>query len=62
MGLRLTEGVDIARIQALSTDFLNQNALERLKVDGLISHRDGRIATTEKGRPLTNAILRDLIN
>lgn len=62
MGLRLTEGVDIARIQALSADFLNQNALEQLTMDGLIADHDGRIATTEKGRPLTNAILRNLIN
>ncbi len=61
MGLRLRSGVDMARLQPLaaSKSFAEKSAgLEGL---GLIRMTDGRLAATERGRPVLNAILRELL-
>ncbi|MEM5477920.1 radical SAM family heme chaperone HemW [Pacificibacter sp. AS14] len=60
MGLRLSEGVDIGRASALQgSPFVIQN--KYLSEDGLITTENGRLSVTPKGRPLLNAILRELI-
>jgi len=61
MGLRLREGVDLSRHEPLLSDkaFLNKiNELAEINMVAL----DGNILTvTDTGRPLLNAVLRDLL-
>jgi oxygen-independent coproporphyrinogen-3 oxidase len=60
MGLRLSEGIDLDRASALhGRPFVIQN--KHLSEDGLITTQNGRLSVTPKGRPLLNAILRELI-
>lgn len=54
MGLRLTEGIPADLIE-------NPNKVQELVDDGLIETTPERIRTTPKGRPLLNAILRELL-
>ena len=56
MGLRLTEGVATAAI----TPMLDQAAIDRLAGHGLLTRTPGRIALTEAGAPLLDAILREI--
>ncbi|WP_210528465.1 radical SAM family heme chaperone HemW [Rubellimicrobium arenae] len=58
MGLRLTEGVEIGRLSAL--DGLAERAATLADM-GLVEPVDGRLRTTAAGRPLLNAVLRDLL-
>ena len=53
MGLRLTEGV--------SESLLNEERTKCLIADGLLEKSLERIRATDKGRPLLNAILRELL-
>ena len=61
MGLRLSEGVDLARLEAVvgrSLDqLLDRAALDRLIGDGLLERREGRLAATAAGRQRLNAVL-----
>jgi oxygen-independent coproporphyrinogen-3 oxidase len=61
MGLRLVEGVDLARLEALAgcpTDHgLDQAALEQLVADGLLTMHGGRLAATAAGRQRLNGLL-----
>lgn len=60
MGLRLSEGIDIERASNLQgSEFTIENRY--LIEDGLIKTENGRLSVTPKGRPLLNAILRELI-
>jgi oxygen-independent coproporphyrinogen-3 oxidase len=56
MGLRLTEGVETAELEPL----LDQPAIERLAAQGLLTRTGPRIALTETGAPLLDAILREI--
>ena len=56
MGLRLTEGVATAAIAPM----LDQAAIDRLVGHGLLTRTPGRIALTEAGAPLLDAILREI--
>jgi oxygen-independent coproporphyrinogen-3 oxidase len=60
MGLRLTEGVPKERVKEVwDSDFdININTLVE---NGLLGLKDQRIALTAAGRPVLNAILRELI-
>ncbi len=60
MGLRLREGVDLARLDRLKPkDFsLSYNGL----IDsGHVEVAEGRLRTTQLGRPVLNAVLRELL-
>ncbi|MCZ8149918.1 MAG: radical SAM family heme chaperone HemW [Roseomonas sp.] len=61
MGLRLTEGVDPARIEARSTlrfdEAVDMAMLETLCAEGLLTWRDGRLAATPDGLLRLDAIL-----
>ncbi|NVK45684.1 MAG: coproporphyrinogen III oxidase [Rhodobacteraceae bacterium] len=60
MGLRITEGIDITRISTLlGHDFPVES--EYLIEDDFIKIENGRLSVTQKGRPVLNAIIRDLI-
>jgi putative oxygen-independent coproporphyrinogen III oxidase len=65
MGLRLAEGVDLARLQAVAgaplAEILDTAALERLAADGLLEMQSGRLATTAPGRQRLDALLRALL-
>jgi coproporphyrinogen III oxidase-like Fe-S oxidoreductase len=61
MGLRLREGVDLARYAALAGRALDAQALERLEAIGLVALRGLRLAVTDAGRPVLNAVLKELL-
>lgn len=60
MSMRLSEGMDEARYARLAQKPLNENAVERLFDLGMVERDQGRLRTTKKGRPVLNAILREL--
>lgn len=60
MGLRISEGVDIKRISSLLGKPFEVNNPYLLS-DGFLKNKSGRLSVTEKGRPLLNSIIRDLI-
>ncbi|GHG13169.1 radical SAM family heme chaperone HemW [Paracoccus aerius] len=60
MSLRLTEGLDEARYARLADAPLDEDAIRRLADLGMVERRDGRLRTTREGRPLLNAVLREL--
>lgn len=60
MSLRLTEGLDLARHARLAGTPLDKGAISRLADLGMVERADGRLRTTRQGRPLLNAILREL--
>ncbi|SES08173.1 oxygen-independent coproporphyrinogen-3 oxidase [Tranquillimonas rosea] len=61
MGLRLDEGVSTGRYQTLSGEPLDERALTSLEDFGLIERTDERLRVTRQGRPLLNAVLRELL-
>ncbi|WP_405402316.1 radical SAM family heme chaperone HemW [Paracoccus sp. Ld10] len=60
MSLRLTEGLDEARYATISGTPLDPVALKSLADLGMIERASGRISATTQGRPVLNAILREL--
>ncbi|PKP99257.1 MAG: coproporphyrinogen III oxidase [Alphaproteobacteria bacterium HGW-Alphaproteobacteria-13] len=65
MGLRLTEGVDLARIEARSglprAAFLDTGATERLAGQGLLALDGDRLAVTDAGILLLDSILSEVV-
>ncbi len=62
MGLRLREGVDIARLEALAgRDVINRGAAARLKAQGLLRLDGSRLGVTPAGMLLLDAILAELV-
>jgi putative oxygen-independent coproporphyrinogen III oxidase len=61
MGLRLSEGVDLGRLEAISGQGLDQllegAALDQLTGDGLLERSEGRLAASAAGRQRLNAVL-----
>ena len=60
MGLRLTEGVDFDRLQAMFGRQLDQNVLQHLTSLGKIERSENRLRATAEGRIVLNAVLADL--
>ncbi|WP_232816458.1 radical SAM family heme chaperone HemW [Paracoccus zhejiangensis] len=60
MSMRLAEGLSAARYEQLAGRPLDAAALERLQDWGMVTVRDGRVMATQAGRPVLNAILREL--
>ncbi|MDQ1901285.1 radical SAM family heme chaperone HemW [Paracoccus sp. WLY502] len=60
MSMRLTEGLNLARHARLAGTPLDDGAVSRLADLGMVERTDGRLRTTRQGRPLLNAILREL--
>ncbi|MGP9820329.1 radical SAM family heme chaperone HemW [Salinarimonas sp. NSM] len=61
MGLRLAEGVDPATYEALSGRTLDPRRISALVGDGLIAPRaGGRLAVTQAGFPVLDAVVADL--
>jgi putative oxygen-independent coproporphyrinogen III oxidase len=57
MSLRLNEGLDLARLQAISGYCLPQAAVSDLCALGLIDTDAGRVRATEQGRLVLNAVI-----
>ncbi len=66
MGLRLAEGVPLARFEAESgrpfADCLDAAKLSRLEAGGFLMQRDGRLFATEEGRQRLDAVLGELLD
>jgi putative oxygen-independent coproporphyrinogen III oxidase len=60
MGMRLAEGIDEERLARLAGRALDEDSLARLQDMGMIQRLDGRVRATPEGRPVLNAILREL--
>lgn len=60
MAMRLSEGLDEERYARLAGQPLAETAVQRLGDLGMVERLDGRLATTRDGRPVLNAILREL--
>jgi oxygen-independent coproporphyrinogen-3 oxidase len=60
MGLRLREGVDIHRYEAISGRRLARSQIESLAADGFVTEAGGRIMVTPMGAPLLDTIVADL--
>lgn len=60
MSLRLSEGMDMARHQAISGTVLDQGVLAHLCEIGMIQIDGQRLRATASGRMVLNAIIRDL--
>jgi putative oxygen-independent coproporphyrinogen III oxidase len=58
MGLRLHEGIDLARFDPTA---LHWPRLERLQAEGLIQRDGERLRVTETGMPVLEAILREIV-
>lgn len=60
MGLRVDEGVDIARVNALRVEPINAEALNWLEQEDFVEVANGRVRLTSRGRPLANKIIAEL--
>jgi len=58
MGLRLREGISPARLAAMDAAVLDPQGLAELAGLGLIEQSPGRLAASDAGLPLLNAVLR----
>ncbi|MBL0915962.1 MAG: coproporphyrinogen III oxidase [Sphingopyxis sp.] len=65
MGLRLTEGIDLARVETRSglprEAFVDADAVERLAGQGLLVQDDDRLAVTDDGILLLDSILSEVV-
>lgn len=62
MSLRLVEGASLTRYSALGGQPFNPVRIERLIDMGLVSLQHDRLAASDAGRLLLNAVLRDLLS
>ena len=61
MGLRLTSGVDLSKIERLRGDAIHREKLQSFQDDKLLELAGNQLRTTASGRLVLNAILRDLL-
>lgn len=61
MSLRLAEGADLSRLAQLGASGPDTATIESLCSAGFLWSSETRIGATPKGRPLLNALLRDLL-
>ncbi|WP_411838032.1 radical SAM family heme chaperone HemW [Paracoccus sp. ME4] len=60
MSMRLTEGMDMERFRNLAGQPLNAAAVRSLQDLGMVQVEGDRLSATPEGRPVLNAILREL--
>jgi putative oxygen-independent coproporphyrinogen III oxidase len=60
MGLRITEGIDMKRYENLAGAPLDRFKIAGLEGLGFITQANGRLMATPRGRPILNAIIREL--
>lgn len=61
MGMRLREGVDLARYERLSGVALDERRIVMLVEDGFVRRAGGRLMATEQGFPVLNGVLSALV-
>jgi putative oxygen-independent coproporphyrinogen III oxidase len=63
MGLRLTEGVDLAGLAARFGlgDLVDEAAIARLGALGMVWREDAKLGVTEQGRPLLDALIAEIV-
>jgi len=61
MGLRLRDGIDLSRHERLAGAPLDDATIGHLQAIGMVDLDGDRLRATEAGRPLLNAILRELL-
>lgn len=61
MGLRLREGIDPARYEALAGEPIDPAGLAYVADLGMIEQEQGRLRVSEQGRPVLNAVIRELL-
>jgi len=60
MGMRLREGVDLGRLDALGGQIYRNN-INNLSDSGLVELQDDHCRVTDKGRPVLNGVLREIL-
>ncbi|MEW9305694.1 radical SAM family heme chaperone HemW [Labrys neptuniae] len=60
MGLRLTEGIDLARLARLRGRPMAEATLAGLQQNGMVERRDDRVRVTRAGFPLLDAVVAEL--
>jgi putative oxygen-independent coproporphyrinogen III oxidase len=60
MGLRIKEGIDLDRHAALAGESIVIAKIEALENLGLVERKGSRLMATYRGRPILNAIIREL--
>lgn len=60
MSVRLDEGLDVARFEALRGAPIKADALAWLVAEEFVTHADGRVRLTPRGKPLANKIAAEL--
>ena len=60
MGLRLAEGIDLSRFAAIGGSALDEDRLDALESDGLITRNGSRLAATQEGRLVLNRLILEL--
>ncbi len=60
MGLRVRDGIDLSRYEAIAGEPLNQNALDHLSEIGMINTRDNKIAVSNQGLMVLNSVIAEL--
>ncbi len=61
MGLRLREGIDLSRVEALRGSKLPQSKLDHLAEIGMVERTKDRLSVTNQGLMVLNAVLEDLL-
>ena len=63
MGLRLTDGIDLARFEALSGTPLNKTRIDELVEQDLLcaATADNRLQVTQQGRRVLNSVIGYLV-
>ena len=61
MGLRLREGIDMARYERLAGVPLDAGKLRNLEEIGMVDIKGGHLRATQPGRAVLNAVLRELL-
>jgi putative oxygen-independent coproporphyrinogen III oxidase len=60
MGLRLSEGIDLARLAAINGAVLDEARIAMLEREGLLARHDTRLAATPAGRLVLNRLILEL--
>ncbi len=62
MGMRITEGIDLVRHAMLSGKRMDEGRIKALELLDLVARDGTRLYATPRGRPVLNAIIRELHN
>lgn len=61
MGLRVTDGIDLLRYENIAKSPLDKNKIGHLVDIGMVAIIDNKLIATPQGRPILNAIIRELL-